>query len=237
MAWLRVDDRFTEHPKFAGWSPAERWDWLALLCYCARYRTQGAIPLDASLLPALHSAPANKQSQGSRSLLAKAVAAGLAEQTPAGFQVHDWNDYNPADSTAAERKRRQRVRDAERDADRDPDRDNGRDETVTRARARARGPVPSPERANALSAASRSEDGGEDDRRQAWMQRAAAPDVRSPAGFVRAGIASGDWPDPFVADERTERHAVNMPVTVDVCPECGCSPPLHTADCSHGGPP
>jgi hypothetical protein len=232
MSWLRVDDRFTSHPKFEGWPVADRWAFLELMTYCARYRTRGRIPTDLSLLPR---AVTGK-------LLRRAIASGWVEDRPDGRWIHDWDVYNPADPTGAVRAKRYRQnRDEHRDADRDAT-DNG-DVTVTdpRARARARDTVPSPERAKALSAASRSEDDvevgpplREHERRQAWAERAAAPDVRSPAGFVRAGIASGDWPDPFVADERTERHAVNMPVTVDVCPECGCSPPTHTADCSHG---
>lgn len=242
MSWLRIDDRFTEHPKFAGWSPAERWDWLALLCYCARYRTQGVLPSDANLLPILHSSARTSQAVRLQMLLQKAVAAGLADDTPAGYRVHHWDDYNPTDPTAAERKRRQRARDANRDASvterdegRDEDRDIDRDENVTRARARARGPVPSPERDKSLSRdvtlnGDLSADVEEAERVQAWVDRSHAPDVRAPQAFLRSGVQSGEWPDGYVAPH--EARPVNMPVTVEVCPDCGCSPPMHTDDCS-----
>ncbi|GIV03681.1 MAG: hypothetical protein KatS3mg015_2511 [Fimbriimonadales bacterium] len=44
MAWLRIDDGFAAHPKVTALSLADRWRWLAILCYCARYQTDGYLP-------------------------------------------------------------------------------------------------------------------------------------------------------------------------------------------------
>jgi hypothetical protein len=223
MAWLRIDDGFTSHPKFAGWSADERWAFLELMSYCARYRTRGKVPEDSSLLP---------RKVGVR-LLKKAEDSGWIERKNGARFIHDWDVYNPADPTAAERKRRQRDRDKTVTADRD----NGVTVTPPRARARARVPVPSPrERDKSLSQDVTLTDEIESEideaaRRQAWVDRAQQADVRSPSAFIRAGVHSGEWPDPF-AEPEPEPRAVNGPVTVETCPECGCSPPYHEATCS-----
>jgi hypothetical protein len=44
MAWLRIDDGFAQHPKIVALTPKDRWTWVEILCYCARYQTQGEIP-------------------------------------------------------------------------------------------------------------------------------------------------------------------------------------------------
>lgn len=85
MSWLRLDDRFTQHPKFSGWKPAERWAWLEVLEYCARYQTCGKVPEDVSLLPR----------SSSKTLLEKAVKSGLLDVENDGSRVvHDWQIYN-----------------------------------------------------------------------------------------------------------------------------------------------
>lgn len=125
MSWLRLDDGFTSHPKFEGWNAAEKWAFLELMEYCARYRTGGRVPSDLALLP--------------RSVTAKVVYraedAGWLERRDGALFVHDWDIYNPRDATGAERQRRYRERHENRDED--------RNENVT-SRARQRGrPVPS----------------------------------------------------------------------------------------------
>ena len=86
MAWLRLDDGFTKHPKFEGWSVSEKWAWLEVMEYCARYETNGRIPVDLTLMP---------RSTTPR-LLAKAESAGWVDVHEDGSKwVHDWAEFNP----------------------------------------------------------------------------------------------------------------------------------------------
>ena len=126
MSWLRLDDNFAQHPKFEGWPAAQRWAFVELMLYCAKYRTGGRVPADLTLLPR----PVNSR------LLGQAEASGWLDRTEEALWIHDWEKYNPSDPTAAERQKRYRDRNAERNEQRD---DNG----ASRVGAHAR-PVPSP---------------------------------------------------------------------------------------------
>ena len=44
MSWLKLDDGFARHPKVTALTYKDRWTWMAVLCYCARYRTDGYLP-------------------------------------------------------------------------------------------------------------------------------------------------------------------------------------------------
>lgn len=86
MAWLRVDDGFTKHPKFEGWTPAQRWAWLETMEYCARYRTGGRIPTDLSLLPR----------SVTLGFLTRAEKAGWCSVGVDGaLWINDWEAFNP----------------------------------------------------------------------------------------------------------------------------------------------
>lgn len=115
MSWLRLDDGFTTHPKFEGWAAAEKWSLVELFAYCARYRTEGRVPSDLALLPR---AVTSK-------LIGKAEASGFLEQRDGGLWVHDWEDYNPSDPTAADRARRYR---SKRDGEAVDERETSRQE-------------------------------------------------------------------------------------------------------------
>jgi hypothetical protein len=85
VPWLRLDDAFAQHPKFAGWTPAQKWAWLELLLWCAHHRTGGLIPDDPALLP-------RSCRQG---LLERAERSGLIDRDAEGRRyVHDWQVYN-----------------------------------------------------------------------------------------------------------------------------------------------
>jgi hypothetical protein len=86
MSWLRLDDGFTRNPKFVGWTVRQKWSWLEVLEYCARYETGGKIPADLNLLPR-STTPA---------LLELAETSGLIDRDENGARiVHDWDHYNP----------------------------------------------------------------------------------------------------------------------------------------------
>jgi hypothetical protein len=223
MPWLRLDDTYDTHPKLLELSEQTRWRWTRALLYCARHRTGGFL-----------SRPTIRD-LGLSNSVGKLVDLGLLSTSDDGYLVHDWDAYNPKDATSAERQARWRARNASRNAGSNgernaADRHAGVSESVSRAQARARGPVPSLERDESLSGDVTLDDDEEHERRMEWRRRADAPDVRSPAAFIRAGIDSGEWPDRYV--ELHDAPRVNAPVTVEVCPECDCSPPLHAADCS-----
>lgn len=95
--WVRIESRTPGHPKLAGLSHAARWLWIAGLCYCGEYLTDGAIKREtaATLMDGYRQAHA-----------VELVAAGLWDLTPDGYRVHDYLDFQP--SAAAELGRRQR---------------------------------------------------------------------------------------------------------------------------------
>ena len=85
MAWLRLDDNFTSHPKFAGWTASQKWAWLEVLSYCAKLRTNGRVPDDLSLLPR----------SCTPSLIKLAQRSALIDEDKDGKRwVHDWLKYN-----------------------------------------------------------------------------------------------------------------------------------------------
>lgn len=138
MAWLRLDDGFTEHRKVVALKRADRWTWLELLTYCARQSNGGHVPQGVC----------DVLRWVTPKFLTRCAELGLLDVMEDGYRVHDWNVYNPKDATAAERMQRHRARNANRN--------DGVTPTVTepvtqasrdrdsRVAARAR-PVPSPE--------------------------------------------------------------------------------------------
>lgn len=131
VSWLRVDDGFGSHPKLLELTREERWTWVEILCHCARHRTGGLIA--PGIRDAVrHATPA---------FLAKTERVFLSKRDKNGrLFVHDWDDYNPSDPTAADRMRRYRERQEQaknerkdRNEPRNEPRNTSRNETVTRA--------------------------------------------------------------------------------------------------------
>lgn len=90
MSWLRIDDIFPQHPKFSGWAVADKWAWLEVMVYCARYRTGGRIPEDLGLMPR----------STTKRLLEKAERSGFIDRADdGGMVIHDWPIYNAATVT------------------------------------------------------------------------------------------------------------------------------------------
>lgn len=132
MAWLRIDDGFTRHPKLlALGSKSDRWTWLEVLVYCAQFNTSGELPAQlAEVVPG-----------ATPKFVERAVAAGLIDvETDGAMRVHDWKTYNPNDPTAAERM--QRLRNKNRNNARNEHRNENVTVTGPRAQERARGPSP-----------------------------------------------------------------------------------------------
>lgn len=92
MSWLRIDDNFQQHPKFAGWKPADKWAFFELMGYCAKYKTRGRIPDDLGILPRTVT----------RRVIKMAQSSGWVDTAEDGsLWIHDWLVYNG--QTAAEK--------------------------------------------------------------------------------------------------------------------------------------
>lgn len=91
MAWVRLDDRFSEHQKLLA-LPNDRLRWLFVkaLCYSARHETEGRL-----------SAAALDHLGIRRPALDFLQEVGLLDLTEGGWVIHDWVIYNGA--TVAER--------------------------------------------------------------------------------------------------------------------------------------
>lgn len=130
MSWLRLDDGFSHHPKVLKLTRLQRWTWVEILLYCARFKTAGVIPKEIQ----------EGVREATPSLLTKLEEIGLVDQENGVIHIHDWHAYNPQDPTAALRMERYR----NRNQDRNTDRNGAVTEPSPRARASAGGPVPSP---------------------------------------------------------------------------------------------
>jgi hypothetical protein len=83
MAWIRLDDGFSEHRKVLALSPLALRAHIFALCYCARTRSDGHIP-----------GPALKSLQATRRHAAELVAAGMWEvEEGGGWAIHDYLKY------------------------------------------------------------------------------------------------------------------------------------------------
>lgn len=95
MSWLRIDDKFTQHPKVLSLNDREFRVHLSALCYCAEYKTDGTIPESAWRLLGVTAKLADRM-----------VAFGVWDYEDGFYSIHDFHKYNPVDPTAADRQRR-----------------------------------------------------------------------------------------------------------------------------------
>lgn len=115
MAWVKIDDKFDQHPKVEALSDAAVRLHLAGLCYCNRGETDGRIPKPRALRLTHTTRP---------KVLAELVAAGLWIDEGDFYTIHDYLKYQPSKAKleedrqkAAERKARWKAkREAERNA-------------------------------------------------------------------------------------------------------------------------
>lgn len=244
MAWLRVDDRFTEHRKVVALKRGDRWTWLELLAYCARHGS-GHVP--AGIVDVLrYVTPA---------FVRQCVQVGLLDANEDGsYEVHDWAVYNPKDPLKAARQARWRQGkgsdvDADVDAPVDADVDASAVEErlhdrlprrSSRAAARAR-PVPSPTPGTSPPSSTSRANPDDDDldqalhgirltggarnlatvlltddpaRLAACVTAALEPSISNQAAYLAQLLLNGSRPEP----PRPEQRA---PDPTAQCPECG----------------
>lgn len=88
MAWVKLDEKFPDHPKVSAAGPLASWLYVCGVAYCNRMLTDGFIP--AAQVRRLADV------DNSDELAARLVTAGLWEETDDGFQIHDYLDYQPS---------------------------------------------------------------------------------------------------------------------------------------------
>ena len=88
MSWVRLDDRFPDHPKVVGLSDAALALWTRARCWVNAQNTSGMVP--ASALWRL------SRSKRPRQAVAELVEAGLWEAVDGdAWRFHDYADYEP----------------------------------------------------------------------------------------------------------------------------------------------
>lgn len=90
MTWVKLDDLFPDHPKVRRAGPSAAWLYVAGLCYCLRYLTDGVVPNEA--LPGL----GQYGTLRARHLAGVLVSVGLWEQRDGGYYIHDFLEYQPS---------------------------------------------------------------------------------------------------------------------------------------------
>lgn len=102
MSWAKLDDRFDDHRKV-------KRVWLACpqalglhvmaLTYCTRHETDGLVDREY----VTEKAPAAKKRDAMTTAL---VTAGLWDEDPDGWRIHDFLDYNPSRADLDEKRRK-----------------------------------------------------------------------------------------------------------------------------------
>lgn len=98
MSWLKFDDHFDEHPKVVGLTDAAFRLSVRAIAYSSRNLTDGV--LSEAAVRSLVGTKARAER-----LSAELVAAGLWEVATQGWQIHDYNDFQPTKDIVLERRR------------------------------------------------------------------------------------------------------------------------------------
>jgi len=126
MTWVRLDEQFAQHPKTLQAGPLGLAMQVAALCYCNLYLTDGYVPAAtaATLLRFDNIDVLDENGQATRMswqhVVGALVDAGLWITVPGGWEIHDFNQYQPtreqvlADREAS-RQRQQKLRKSRRD--------------------------------------------------------------------------------------------------------------------------
>lgn len=105
LTWVRLECAFPRNPKVLELVHAKSWRaitvYVAGLAYSGEHGLDGFLP--RSCLPYLHATPATAT---------QLVDAGLWDEQPGGWDIHDWHDYQPS-SEQVERRREAAKRNAE----------------------------------------------------------------------------------------------------------------------------
>lgn len=104
MAWVKLDDQFPDHPKVDGLSDGAFRLHVSGLCHAGRYLTDGHIPKDR---------PSRLMANYRPKFLKELIDSGLWLQTPDGYMIHAFTEFNKTKAWWEEK----RAKDAQRLAD------------------------------------------------------------------------------------------------------------------------
>lgn len=94
MTWVRIDDRFAQHPKVVAAGPLAMAMQVAALGYCNRELTDGFIP--RSIARTLMDCDPEAGIAVSVSwVIGRLIQAGMWEEVEGGYRIHDFHDYQP----------------------------------------------------------------------------------------------------------------------------------------------
>lgn len=117
MAWVRIDDQFTEHPKLVQAGPLGVAMQIAALCYANRHLTDGELPANivARFMPTVCYDPETGEEITWRDVADRLVEIGIWHKTDGGYLIHDYLEYQPSKADveaerAAARERMARIR-------------------------------------------------------------------------------------------------------------------------------
>jgi len=117
MAWVRIDDKFTEHPKLVQAGPLGVAMQIAALCYANRHLTDGELPANivARFMPTVCYDPETGEEITWRDVADRLVEIGIWHKTDGGYLIHDYLEYQPSKADveaerAAARERMARIR-------------------------------------------------------------------------------------------------------------------------------
>lgn len=117
MAWVRIDDHFTEHPKLVQAGPLGVAMQIAALCYANRHLTDGELPANivARFMPTVCYDPETGEEITWRDVADRLVEIGIWHKTESGYVIHDYLEYQPSKADveaerAAARERMARIR-------------------------------------------------------------------------------------------------------------------------------
>jgi hypothetical protein len=91
MGWVRLDDKFPRHPKVIQCGLEARWLYVASLCHCNEFLTDGSLTAGDAISLATRSTGPRR----AKTAIAELVKAGLwIRDDPGNYQVHDYLRYN-----------------------------------------------------------------------------------------------------------------------------------------------
>ena len=128
MTWLRIDDGFDRHPKVTALPRGERWTWIGLLCYSARYKTDGYLPVNV----------AEHVKGASPRFIIRLVELGLLDVPNGDLRIHDWERYCPKDPTKTERQAKWRRKKTSTEPSTEPSTSSSTEVSTSRARSPSR---------------------------------------------------------------------------------------------------
>lgn len=144
MSWVKLDDKFPDHPKIEQAGERAAWLFVCGLCYCAEHLTDGFIP----------ASKAARLTEASKARIDALLKVGLWEKVEGGYQVPGYLEYQPS----ADKVKAERTKAAERMA-------NGRASSgEVRANNQRSSPVPSPSPPSTSSSSSLTSVRGDDGR-------------------------------------------------------------------------